>query len=213
MKIVLFGATGMIGRRIAAEAVQRGHQVVAASRSGDAPLNHELLARAAVDAGSAEQVADVVAGADVVASALVPPRDGSDPRAPFTALYRTFLAGLRTGGVPRVVVVGGAGSLTVDGGAPLMDAPGFPPEYRQEALAHADLLADLRRADDLEWTSVSPAAVIAPGRRTGSFRVGGDALLTDAEGNSAISAEDYAVAFVDEIEQGAHPRARMSVAY
>ncbi|MFJ3171949.1 NAD(P)-dependent oxidoreductase [Streptomyces roseus] len=213
MKIVLFGATGMIGSRIAAEAVHRGHHVVAASRSGDAPQAHELLVPAAVDAGSAEQVAEAVAGADVVASALVPPRDGSDPRAPFTALYREFLAGVRTGGVPRVVVVGGAGSLIVDGGATLMDAPGFPPEYRQEALAHADLLADLRRVGDLAWTSVSPAAAIAPGRRTGSFRVGGDTLLTDADGNSAVSAEDYAVAFVDEIEQGAHPRARICVAY
>ncbi|MFF9087476.1 NAD(P)-dependent oxidoreductase [Streptomyces sp. NPDC014991] len=213
MNIVLFGATGMIGRRIAAEAVQRGHHVVAASRSGEAPLNHALLTDAAVDASSPGQVADVVRGADVVVSALVPPRDGSDPRKPFVALNEAFLKGVREGGVRRVVVVGGAGSLLTDGGTRLMDAPGFPAEYKGEALAHADLLDVLAEVTDLEWTSVSPAAVIAPGERTGVFRTGGDRLITDAEGNSAISAEDYAVAFVDELERAAHPRARMSVAY
>ncbi|MFE0508400.1 NAD(P)-dependent oxidoreductase [Streptomyces sp. NPDC058964] len=213
MKIVLFGATGMIGRRIAAEAVQRGHQVVAASRSGQAPLDHSLLTAAPVDAGSVQQVAEAVSGAGVVASALVPLRDGSDPRKPFLALNEAFLEGVRHGGARRVVIVGGAGSLTTDGGMRLMDAPGFPAEYRGEALAHADLLEALGRVDDLLWTSVSPAAVIAPGERTGVFRTGGDTLLTDANGNSAISAEDYAIAFIDEVERTTHPRARMSVAY
>ncbi|MFJ8584853.1 NAD(P)-dependent oxidoreductase [Streptomyces sp. NPDC093595] len=213
MKIVLFGATGMIGRRITAEAVHRGHHVVAASRAGQAPLDHPLLAAARVDAGSVHQVAEAVGGADAVASALVPPRDGSDPRAPFLALNEALLEGVRRGGVGRVVIVGGAGSLTTDGGVRIMDAPGFPAEYRGEALAHADLLEALGRVDDLLWTSISPAAMIGPGERTGTFRTGGDDLLTDADGNSAISAEDYAIAFVDEVERTRHPRARMSVAY
>ncbi|OKK16018.1 epimerase [Streptomyces sp. CB00455] len=213
MKIALFGATGMVGRRIAAEAVHRGHHVVAASRSGKAPLTDGLLTAVAADAGAQEQVAEVVRDADVVASALVPLRDGTDPREPFLSLYRAFLTGIRGGGGPRVVVVGGAGSLTVDGGTPLMDTPGFPADYKPEALAHAGLLAALRDVDDLTWTSVSPAAMIAPGERTGLFRVGGDTLLTDRDGNSAISAEDYAVAFVNELEQGSHPHARISVAY
>ncbi|MEU3861331.1 NAD(P)H-binding protein [Streptomyces sp. NPDC028722] len=213
MNIVVFGATGMIGRRIAAEAVRRGHHVVAASRSGAAPLDHALLTAAAADASAPEQVADVVRGADAVVSALVPPRDGSDPRKPFAALNEAFLEGVRRGGVRRVALVGGAGSLRTDGGARLMDAPGFPAEYQGEALAHADLLDALAEVADLEWTSVSPAAMIAPGERTGVFRTGGDQLITDADGNSAISAEDFALAFVDELEQAAHPRARMSVAY
>ncbi|MFB0621120.1 NAD(P)-dependent oxidoreductase [Streptomyces sp. AGS-58] len=213
MNIVVFGATGMIGRRIAAEAVRRGHHVVAASRSGAAPLDHALLTGAAVDASAPEQVADAVGGADVVVSALVPPRDGSDPRKPFMALNEAFLEGVRGGGVRRVALVGGAGSLLTDGGVRLMDAPGFPAEYKGEALAHADLLDALAGVTDLEWTSVSPAAVIAPGERTGAFRTGGDQLITGADGSSAISAEDFALAFVDELEQAAHPRARMSVAY
>ncbi|MFF8833427.1 NAD(P)-dependent oxidoreductase [Streptomyces sp. NPDC015131] len=213
MRISLFGATGMIGSRIAAEAVRRGHEVVAVSRSGEAPVPGPGVTAVAADAATARQVAEAVAGADVVASALVPPRDGTDPRVPFAALYDAFLRGVRAGGAGRVVVVGGAGSLTTADGVPLADAPGFPAAYRGEALAHADLLAVLRRTTDLDWTYVSPAALIAPGERTGTFRVGGDTLLTDAEGESRISAEDYAVAFVDELEKGGHPRARISVAY
>ncbi|MFF8382259.1 NAD(P)-dependent oxidoreductase [Streptomyces kanasensis] len=213
MKIALFGATGMVGSRIAAEAARRGHDVVAVSRSGASPVEGPGVTAVAADAGSVEAVAAAVAGADVVASALAPVRDGSDPRAPFAALYDAFLDGVRQGGVRRVVIVGGAGSLLVEPGTALVDTPGFPVAYKAEAQAHADRLAALRGVTDLDWTYVSPAAQIAPGERTGVFRVGGDALLTDAEGNSAISAEDYAVAFVDEIERGAHPGTRISVAY
>ncbi|MEQ4210365.1 NAD(P)H-binding protein [Actinopolymorpha sp. B17G11] len=213
MKIVLFGATGMVGSAIAAEAVRRGHEVVAVSRSGRAPVDSPLLTAVAAEAGSAERVAELVKGADVVASALVPPRDGSDPRAPFVALYHALLVGVRASGVRRVVIVGGAGSLRVAPDTVLLDTPGFPAAVKPEAQAHADLLAGLRKVDDLDWTYICPAASIAPGERTGNFRVGGDALLTDGEGNSHISTEDYAVAFIGEIERAEHPRSRISVAY
>jgi putative NADH-flavin reductase len=79
--------------------------------------------------------------------------------------------------------------------------------------AAADVLARLRTVEDLEWTYVSPAAIFAPGERTGTFRVGGDALLTDTEGNSRISTEDFAIAFVNGMESGEHPRFRICVAY
>ncbi len=90
----------------------------------------------------------------------------------------------------------------------------LPEAYLPEAHAHRAVLAYYRALDDgPDWTYVSPAAEIAPGTRTGRFRVDGDQLMTDDQGRSFISAEDYAVAFVDELEQHAHPRARMSVAY
>jgi putative NADH-flavin reductase len=213
MKIVLFGATGMVGSPIAAEAVRRGHEVVAVSRSGGAPVDSPLLTAVAADATSAGTVAELTQGADVVASAVVPPRDSRDPRAPFFAMYDALLDGARAGGVRRVVIVGGAGSLQVAPDTVLKDTPGFPAELKAEAQAHADLLANLDEVDDPDWTYISPAANIAPGERTGTFRVGGDALLTDAEGNSRISTEDYAVAFIDEIETAGHPKTRISVAY
>ncbi|GAA1984176.1 NAD(P)-dependent oxidoreductase [Catenulispora subtropica] len=212
MKIVLFGATGMIGSRIAAEAAARGHSVTAVSRSGARPKADGDVTAVSGDAGDREQVATLVKGADVVASALVPARDGSDPRASFVALYHDFLSGVRAGGGPRTVIVGGAGSLRVAPGLRLVDTPDFPPAFKPEALAHADVLDSLRaNAADLPmWTYISPAPQTGPGVRTGAFRVGvGDDLLPHA---GSISAEDFAAAFVDEVESGAHPRQRLSVA-
>ena len=213
MKTVVLGATGMAGSRIAAEAVRRGDEVVAVSRSGTAPLDSPLLTPVAADAGSVREIAEVVKGADVVASALAPARDGSDPRGPFTALYDAVIDGVRAGGVRRMVVVGGAGSLQVDQDTLLKDTPAVPEPVKPEAQALIDVLDKLRAVDDLEWTYITPAAAFAPGKRTGSFRIGGDAVLTDSEGNSRISAEDYAIAFVDEMENAAHPNTRICVAY
>ncbi|MBP2471982.1 putative NADH-flavin reductase [Crossiella equi] len=212
MKIVLFGATGMVGSRIAAEAEDRGHEVLAVSRSGKSPVDSPRVRAAEADATDSARVAELVRGADVVVSALAPPRDGSDPQDRFAALYTAFLAGIRQAGVRRVLVVGGAGSLRV-GDSALLDTPGFPEQYKAEATAQGHLLNRLREVTDLDWTYLSPAAVIAPGERTGTFRLGGDQLLTDERGASEISAEDYAIALVDEAERGAHKQARISVAY
>ncbi|MEV0740304.1 NAD(P)H-binding protein [Streptomyces sp. NPDC050549] len=211
MKLVLFGATGMVGSRIATEASARGHQVLAVSRSGQSPVPG--VTATAADATDEAKVADLARGADAVASACVPPRDGSDPRGPFLALNESLVAGVRAAGVGRLLVVGGAGGLEVAPGQALSDQPGFPEAYLPEALAHRDALAYYRTLDDPDWTYVSPAAEIAPGKRTGRFRVGGDEFMTDDRGRSFVSAEDYAVAFVDELEQHAHPRTRISVAY
>jgi len=211
MKLVLFGATGMVGSRIATEASARGHQVLAVSRSGQSPVPG--VTATAADATDPDKVAQLARGADAVASACVPPRDGSDPRGPFLALNEALVAGVRAAGVGRLLVVGGAGGLEVAPGQALSDQPGFPEAYLPEARAHRDVLAYYRTLDLLDWTYVSPAAEIAPGTRTGRFRVGGDQFMTDDQGRSFISAEDYAVAFVDELERHEHPRARMSVAY
>jgi len=211
MKLVLFGATGMVGSRIATEASARGHQVLAVSRSGQSPVPG--VTATAADATDPDKVAQLARGADAVASACVPPRDGSDPRGPFLALNEALVAGVRAAGVGRLLVVGGAGGLEVTPGQALSDQPGFPEAYLPEARAHRDVLAYYRSLDLLDWTYVSPAAEIAPATRTGRFRVGGDQFMTDDQGRSFISAEDYAVAFVDELERHEHPRARMSVAY
>ncbi|MFI7499285.1 NAD(P)-dependent oxidoreductase [Streptomyces sp. NPDC049687] len=211
MKLVLFGATGMVGTRIATEASERGHLLLAVSRSGQSPLPG--VAATAADAADAAKVAGLARGADAIASACVPPRDGTDPREPFLTLNKGLVDGAREAGVGRLVIVGGAGGLEVAPGQAIADQPGFPEAYLPEADAHRAALAFYRTVDDLDWTVVSPASEIAPGERTGRFRLGGDELLTDAEGHSRISAEDFAVAFVDELEQDAHPRSRMSVAY
>ena len=111
-------------------------------------------------------------------------------------------------GDTRLIVVGGAGSLQV-GGARLVDSPDFPEAYRPEALVAAEALDYFRGlGDDVDWTFFSPAPVIAPGERTGTYKVG-----TDSPAGDFVSAEDFAVALLDELEQPAHRRRRFTVAH
>ncbi len=214
MNILLFGAAGMVGSRIAAEALRRGHELTAVTRSGRGPsLEDPKLTVVAADAADPGKVAELAAGHDVVASALAPPRDGSEPTGPFLAANQALIEGVRAARVRRLIVVGGAGSLQVAPGQRLVDSPGFPDLYKPEALAHAAVLDAYRTVSELDWTYLSPGATLQPGERTGTFRIGGDQLLADDDGNSYISAEDYAIAFVDEIENPAHARQRFCVAY
>ncbi|MCT9930916.1 NAD(P)H-binding protein [Planotetraspora sp. A-T 1434] len=201
MKVLLIGATGMIGSRIAAELASRGHEVTPASRA------------TGLDASDASSVARATEGHDAVISAVAPPRDGSDPEGPLLAVTRALIEGVRQGGVRRLIALGGAGGLEVAPGTRLVDTPDFPEIYKKESLAQAEALEVYRGTQDLDWTYVAPAAEIAPGERTGSFQVGGDRLLTDDEGRSFVSAEDCAVLVVDELEKGGHIRQRVTLAY
>ncbi len=211
LKIALFGATGMIGSRIAAEAARRGHQVSALVREpARLPADVANLRGIAANLLDAASVAAAVRGHDVVASAYAPPRDDA---AVLASATRALVDGVRAAGLKRLVVVGGAGSLLVAPGMQLVDTAGFPDAYKPVALAHRDALTYYRTIADLDWTFFAPAALIAPGERTGAFRTGAGTLLTDAQGESRISAEDYAIAFVDEIEQGRYVRTIATAAY
>ncbi|MDH6148126.1 MULTISPECIES: NAD(P)-dependent oxidoreductase [Paraburkholderia] len=211
LKIALFGATGMIGSRIAAEAARRGHQVTALVRDpARVPTGVANLHAAQADLLDAASVGAAVRGQDVVASAYAPPQGDL---ATLTQATRALVEGARAAGLKRVVVVGGAGSLEVAPGKQLVDTDGFPDAYKDIALAHRDAFEYYRGVTDLDWTFFAPAALIAPGERTGKFRTGANTLIADADGNSRISAEDYAIAFVDEVEQGRFIRQIATVAY
>jgi putative NADH-flavin reductase len=215
MKIVIFGATGHVGQQIAREALERGHEVVGVVRDpsrSQAPDPRVTLVQG--DATDADSVARAVQGADAVVGS-VSPRPGTTGQVPsLVDAARGLIAGLRQAGVRRLVAVGGAGSLEVAPGVALMDTPGFPDAYKAEAAEGRDSLAVYRtEAEGLEWTFLSPAIIIQPGERTGRYRTTGDALLTDEQGNSVISYEDYAVALVDELEQRRHVGERFGVAY
>jgi putative NADH-flavin reductase len=216
MKIVLFGATGNIGRRIATEALDRGHDIVGVVREPDkvqAPDPRVRLVQG--DATDAASVAGVVRGADAVVSAISPRPNRRGLVAPsLGAASRALIAAAKEAGVKRLVVVGGAGTLEIAPGRRLMDTPGFPDAYKAEAQEAADSLAVFRaEGAGLDWTFMSPAAEIGPGERRGKYRTTGDKLLTDAQGRSAISFEDYAAALVDELEQPRYLGQRFGVAY
>lgn len=208
MKLFLMGASGMIGSRILAEAVARGHEVTAGARNPDRIADLPGVHRVAVEAEDASTLADHAAEADVYVSA-VSPRSTGDAEAEGRRLGDALIEAAETAG-RRVVLVGGAGSLSLPDGSPVMAL--LPDVILPEALGMRATL-DRLKDTELDWTFFAPAASIAPGERTGTFRLGGDTLLSDPAGESRISAEDYAVALVDEVERGAHRRKVMTVAY
>ncbi|HET9111644.1 MAG TPA: NAD(P)-dependent oxidoreductase [Ktedonobacterales bacterium] len=212
MKIVLFGASGRIGQRIAREALDRGHEVTAVVRDPSRmPLTHERLTTVKGDARVADDVAHVAAGHDIVASAIGPSPD--QPLEAPSEAARALIAGTRRAGVLRLIVVGGGGSLEAPSGQAVLDTPEFPAAWRPGALAQRDALEVYRAEAALDWTYLSPPMFIEPGERTGHYRAGGEQLVVDAHGSSRISMEDFAIAFVDEIEARKHARRRFTVAY
>lgn len=213
MNAVIFGITGYAGSAIAGELLSRGHRVTGVARNiSGAPVGIETREGSLHDA---DFVRSVVEGADAVVLAVRATsvaQDGPElPAAVETMLPRIMMEGARLG------VVGGAGTLRVAGGARVMDSVDFLPAWRPEAEAQQKTLSVLLAADkDLDWFYVSPSAVFgshAPGERTGKYRTGTDDLLVDADGSSHISGADYALAFVDELENPRHRRQRFTVGY
>ena len=203
MKVALVGATGNAGSRILVELSRRGHEITAIVRNPDkVPTQANVTARRG-DVSDQGRLSELLADHDVAVSAVHFTQ--SDPH--------KLIGAARSSRVKRYLVVGGAGSLEVAPGIRLVDTPDFPSAYKAEASAGAAFLDLLRQERELDWTFISPSAMFIPGERTGRFRLGTDQLLVDAAGNSAISAEDYAVALIDELETPKHIRMRFTVGY
>jgi uncharacterized protein len=204
MNIVVFGAGGRAGRQAVTEAHRRSHQVTAVVRD---PAGHRDLTDVRVVAGDvtdAASIAQAAAGHDAAISAAVDLTVA--PHDFFTASSRALATGLAKAGVRRLVVVGLASILPGASGAPMMDEPGYPNEYRSFYLGHAAGLAELQ-ACDLDWAYVAPAGDFDhDGVRTGSYR-----LADHGDPDSRISYPDFAIALLDEIEAPRHHRAAASV--
>lgn len=212
-KIALFGATGTIGTRVLREALDRGHRVTAVVRDpAKLTERHPNLTVTTGDVLDPASVAAAAKGQDVVVSA-VGGGDGPGHIATIKPAAESLVAGLRTLGdtAPRLITVGGAGSLRTPDGKQVWDAEGLPEFLLQIMHAHGDALDFYRTVSDVRWTNVSPAGLIEPGERSGTYRTALDDLVVDAEGKSRISVEDYAVAFIDEIETPKHVGERFTV--
>lgn len=216
MQLALIGATGFVGAAILSTLLQRKHQVTALVRDPSRLPPQPGLKVVVADACDADAIAAAVRGSDAVVSAFNPGWD--DP-----ALYDNFMRGsdaivrgVEASGVRRLLVVGGAGSLFVAPGVQLVDTPAFldhvPPHIVPGAQAARDALATLRTNTVLDWTFLSPPAMLGQGEATGGYRLGGEALLMDGDQPAGIAVSDLALAIADEIEQPRHLRARFTVA-
>lgn len=199
MKIAVYGATGMVGSRIVSEALSRGHQITAVSRSGQ---QVEGANARAADIGDGAVYRELGASHDAVVIAVPPSRTGGDHQEyldAFEQITETLIPA-------RLLVIGGAGATEVNG-VRLVDTPDFPQEYAAEARTCAEVYDMFTSVSGLNWTVAAPAPVIAPGQRTGSYTLG-----TDSPAGDYVSAQDFAVAVLDELENPAHENRRMTVA-
>lgn len=212
MKIAIIGATGLVGSRVLTEALSRGHEVTAIARKTDSIATQNELTIVSADVTDVDALAKILAGHDAVVSAFN--AGWGNPN-----LYQDFLSGsegiqaaVKKSGVKRFLVIGGAGSLFIDG-KQLVDSPEFPKEWLSGAQSARDYLNIIREETELDWTFLSPAIMLHPGERTGKYRTNTESPVFSAEGKSEISVEDLAVAIIDELENNQFVQKRFTAAY
>ena len=202
MKIAVLGASGRAGSEITTELAARGHAVTAIARKPEAIPTVAGVTVVQGDASDPVALAALIKGSDVVVSALH-----------FDIPAATLLSALKSAGVPRLLVTGGAASLEVAPGVRLIDTPEFPEEWKVFAQGGITFLDALKAETEIDWTFFSPAAVIEETPRLGHFRLGTDQLVVDDKGESRIGFSDYAIAMADEVEQHRYSRRRFTAAY
>ncbi|WP_395652169.1 NAD(P)-dependent oxidoreductase [Brevundimonas sp.] len=202
MKIAVLGASGRAGSEITTELAARGHAVTAIARKPEAIPTAAGVTVVRGDASDPAALAALIKGSDVVVSALH-----------FDIPAASLLSALKSAGVPRLLVTGGAASLEVAPGVRLIDTPEFPEEWKVFAQGGITFLDALRTETEIDWTFFSPAAVIEETPRLGHFRLGTDQLVVDDKGESHIGFSDYAIAMADEVEQHRYSRRRFTAAY
>jgi putative NADH-flavin reductase len=202
-----------VGSAIVNEAVGRGHVVTAIARDLRKLPQRDHLIAIECNVFEADQLAEVLRGHDAVISAFNPGWKNPhlyDDQVKGTA---SILAAIEKAKLRRVLWVGGAGGLETSPGVRVIDDPDFPDWVKPGSLATLNALEQLRRHTELDWSFLAPSAQLQPGTRTGKFRLGGDALIVNASGESKISVEDFAVAMIDELERPSHVRQRFTVGY
>ena len=219
MKVALIGATGFVGAGVLQELLQRGHEVVVLVRHPEKFPVREHVQIIKADVLHADEVRRAVADVDAVVSAYNAGWTNPHIYDDFMQGSRAIAEGVKAAGVKRYLVVGGAGSLFVNG-QQLVDSPDFPTAIKPGATAARDMYTELQKEADLDWTVLSPAVGFHGGSaaqakgRTGSYRSGKDEPLMNADGTPGdISVQDLAVALVDALEQGQYIKSRFTVAY
>lgn len=215
MKIGLIGA-GFVGQAVLKELTDRGHQITLLVRSPEKVKAPAGTTVKKVDAQDASELEAAMQGLEVVVSAYNAGWTNPDLYADFLKGSRAILTASKVAGVPRLLVVGGAGSLYIAPGQQLVDQPAFPAEYKAGASAARDFLQELRQERSIQWTYFSPAIEMHPGTsglRKGQYRTGLEEPVFDAQQRSVLSVEDLAVALADELEKPQFINQRFTAAY
>lgn len=215
MKVVVIGATGFVGRNLVNELANRGHEVLAIARNIEKVASKENVTAASVDVYDSAALAKAISGNDVVVSAFNPGWANPNIYNDFIKGAEAIQAGVKASDVNRLISIGGAGSLYIDG-RQLVDGEDFPAEIKPGATAARDYLNTLKEEKELNWTFFSPAIEMHPGitiGRTGKYRLGLENPVFDEAGKCVLSVEDLAIVIADEVESNKHPHQRFTAAY
>lgn len=214
-KVALIGASGFIGSQLVKELLSRGYQVTAIVRSADKIKNDDKnLKVVSADVFDTDKLAEVLKNNDAVISAYNPGWTNPNIYDDTIKGYQSIIEAVKKAGIKRLQAVGGAGSLLVAPGKTVVDSGAIPDEILPGVKALALVLKDqFLPEQELDWVFFSPAGTIEPGERTGKYRLGLDNLITDDQGNSKISVQDYAKAMVDELENPKHHQQRFTIGY
>lgn len=217
-KVALIGASGFVGNAILNELLNRGHHVKAIVRNASKmKVNSPNLEIKEIDVEDTSTMVEALKGQDAVISAYNPGWSNPNMYEDTLRVYPKILDEVKTSGVKRLQIVGGAGSLFVKPSLRLVDTGTLPEAWLPGVKSMAKFFLEiLVNEKELDWVFFSPAANLgnlSAGVRTGKFRLGKDDLIVDEKGESFISVEDYAMAMVDELEQENHHQERFTIGY
>jgi uncharacterized protein len=213
MKIVLLGATGFVGSALLDEALRRGHKATAIVRHPEKLVSQDGLIAETGDVYDTAHLAMLIGGYDAIISAFNPGWKNPNLYDDQVRGTTSIIKAVKIAGIKRVLWVGGASSLDMKPGVLGIDNPDLPDWVKPGSLATYNALEQLRKEPELQWSFLAPSSELFPGERTGKFRLGNDQLLVDANGQSKISVQDYAVAMIDELENPRHIHQRFTVGY
>jgi putative NADH-flavin reductase len=221
LKILVYGASGKVGTHVVDEALNRGHMVTAVSRDPSRITQvHDNLSAVQGDILDTESITGLATGQDVI---IISVRGvvgkSKDPGSAVPRLgVEKVVDVLREleGDAPRLIHVGGAGSLEVKPGVFYADKLPkiiLPRKLQVEIAGQVLALEYLKTVNDVSWSYATPPKNFTNGKRTGVFRIGGSQLMENSSGRSRVSRADFAVALIDEAENDEHAMQQFSVVY
>jgi putative NADH-flavin reductase len=217
-KIVVYGASGSVGRVIVEEALSRGHEVIGVSRNPESlEFDNALFTAAPGDVTDPDSIAATVRGADVVVISVRGVGPGNTPQEAVTLRAATAYieAASRLGdATPYVIQIGGGVTLYRDGVRP-MDT--LPPGTERYALAQGHWLAmeAYQHSARFDWTvmSANTGSIQERGEYTGRYRLRNQDTLVDRDGETYISRQDFAIAVIEESRTVTGKRAAVGPPY
>jgi len=197
MNLIIFGATGMVGKELVKQALHKGHHVKAYGRNvftEDMPKddNLELVQGALFDAGQAYKA---MKGCDGVLSAIG--GAAGDTEVTRSLGMKNIVAQMTKAGISRIVALGAIGMLNEDEETLIMETPGYPPELYHEGREHYKAYQFLKEST-LEWTFVCPAEIVAA-PPTGDFTTNAD--YPPPANKNKINSGDLALFMLNELER------------